>query len=132
MRLIHTPVASLKGRTIVFRHVFWQVIDTEGNDVLLRRGPSNDQRGILQRKQMKDCRLFMNREEIARHYPRLLEELRTGCCLSFQEAEDLLAGMMTTGSYWMGNEAIARIGGAREAVLHALRCRRQRRHLSHN
>jgi hypothetical protein len=81
---------------------------------------------------MKDCRLFLTREEVARHYPRLLEELRSGCHLSAQEAQDLLVGMMTTGSYWMGNEAIARIGGAREAVLHALRCRRQRRQLSHN
>jgi hypothetical protein len=132
MRLTHKPIELLKGRTIVFRHVFWEVEGADGDNVMLRHGACGEQRGILQRRQMKDCRLFLTREEVARHYPRLLEELRSGCHLSAQEAQDLLVGMMTTGSYWMGNEAIARIGGAREAVLHALRCRRQRRQLSHN
>lgn len=88
-----------------------------------------NERGLLRRHQWDECALFPSNEEVRSRYPRLLAVLRITCLLTSTESECLLLGYLTTGSAFMGSEAVARIGGAlsalNRAMIHRARARQE-------
>ena len=122
MKLRNINPASLVGRTIIYRHQFWEVDDVTDDELRLKRSWSN-QRGLLRIEQLAQCSLYPSREEIAAKYPKLIRALRHACILTATEAEGAVHGYLTTGSQFMGSEAVAHVGGSLQAIWHAIRCR---------
>ena len=123
MRLKNTDPTSLIGKTIIYRGQFWRV-DVVEEDGDLRLGKNwNDDKGRIRQRQLADCRLYPAIEDIAKVFPRLMRALCWGCILTPSEAESCIQGYITTGPFFMGAEAVAHIGGAANAIRHALRGR---------
>ena len=125
MNLKHRAPASLVGRTIIHRNQGWKVdaVDPKAKEVRLSRW-HNDERGLLRFDQLSACRLYPTHEEAAASYPLLKRALMQSCLLTHSEAESCLVGYLTTGPFFYGAEALSRIGGAGEAIRHAIRLRR--------
>lgn len=131
MRLIKTAPESVVGKTIIFRNQFWHV-DAVADDLRLSKFyMGNSTKGRLQLRQLADCRLYLSHEAVAKAYPRLVKALRFACILTQSEAESCLQGYLTTGSSYIGSEAVAHVGGALAAIRHAIRCRKLIRRISH-
>lgn len=124
MRLKNVAPSALVGRTIIYHFQFWNVrsVSEDTQRLLLGRDWSQD-KGVLRFDQMKQCRLYPSSEEVCRQHPFLLRALRWSCILSHGEAEGAVLGYITTGSQYMGSEAVAHVGGSLQAIRHALRCR---------
>lgn len=130
MRLVHQDPHHFVGRTIIYRSRFWLVDSVDGTDIVLQDHVRNE-RGRLRRHQWRACSVFPSAFEVRSRYPRMLALLRSTCLLTSGEAESLLIGYLTTGSAFMGSEAVARIGGAfnalNRALLHRMRARQELR-----
>lgn len=123
MRLVNVAPATLVGKTIIFRSQFWHV-DAVADDLRLSKYyMGNSTKGRLQQRQLADCRLYLTQEAVAAAYPRLIKALRYACLLTLSEAESCLQGYLTTGTGYIGSEAVAHVGGALAAIRHAIRCR---------
>lgn len=122
MKLKNRNPADFVGRTITYRHQAWNLDSVHGNTIHLSR-PGRPQNGQLRLEQFAECRLYPTREEVLAQFPMLVRALRWACILSQSEAVDALHGMITTGSYYMGSEAVAHIGGSANAIRHAWRRR---------
>ena len=122
MKMMNRNPAAFIGRTIVFRHQSWQLVAVSDADVHLYR-PGPNQHGRIRRDLFSECRLRPRQEEILAQFPRLVRALRWACLLSEAEAIGAILGMLTTGSYYQGSEALAHVGGSGNAIGHAWRCR---------
>lgn len=122
MKLKNRNPADFVGRTILYRHQAWNIDAVDNTTIFLSR-PGLAQKGRLQHYQFADCRLYPTREEVLAQFPRLMRALRWACLLSQSEAVDAIHGMITTGSYYMGSEAVAHVGGSANAIGHAWRRR---------
>lgn len=122
MKLKNRNPADFVGRTILYRHQAWQIESVTDTDIhLIQTGL--DKKGRIQHYQFADCRLYPTREEVLAQFPMLVRALRWACILSQGEAVGAIHGMITTGSYYMGSEAVAHVGGSARAIAHAWRCR---------
>jgi hypothetical protein len=122
MKLKNRNPADFVGRTIIYRHQAWNIDALDGTTIYLSR-PGLAQKGQLRHSQFADCRLYPTREEVLTQFPMLVRALRWACILSQSEAVGAIHGMITTGSYFMGSEAVAHVGGSANAIGHAWRCR---------
>lgn len=122
MRLNNTSPANLIGRTIIFRNQYWEVASVDDDGLCLVKHGTRD-KGRLRLQNLADCRLYLTHEEVRTKYARLVQALRWSGILTHTEAESCVLGYLTTGSYFMGSEAVAHMGGALAAIRHALRCR---------
>lgn len=122
MKLKDRNPADYVGRTIMYRHQAWTIKSVEGNTIHLSR-PLRSQNGQLRIEQFAECRLYPTHEEVIASFPRLIRSLRKACIFTQSEAVDALHGMITTGSYFMGSEAVAHMGGSANAIRHAWRRR---------
>ncbi len=132
MRLMRVAPETVVGKTIIFRHQFWHVDAVLEDTLRLSKSyMGNSMKGRLQVPQLADCRLYLTHEAVAKAYPRLIKALRFACILTESEAESCLQGYLTTGSRYIGSEAVAHIGGSLAAIQHAIRCRKLVRRISH-
>jgi hypothetical protein len=122
LKLKNLNPTNFVGRTILYRHQAWNIDAVNDTTIFLSR-PGLAQKGKLQRYQFADCRLYPTREEVLTQFPMLVRALRWACLLSQSEAVDAIHGMITTGSYYMGSEAVAHVGGPANAIGHAWRRR---------
>lgn len=122
MRLKFQTPANYIGRTIVYRGRYWLVEGIDGTDVVLK-DHARGERGRLKNHQWGQCSVYPEVEEVRIRYRRLIAVLRSVCILTATEAECLLIGYLTTGPAFMGSEAVARIGGAFNALHHTMRHR---------
>lgn len=126
MNLKNAILANLVGETIIYRGQFWRVtsidLDAQFGQIKLAKDWNSD-KGALSIRQLVDCRLYPSCEFIHAKYPRLLRALRWSCLLTSNEADDCIHGFLTTGSYYMGSEALSHIGGSLRALHHAITCR---------
>lgn len=124
MRLVKVAPETVVGRTIIFRNQFWHVDAVVEDDLRLSKYyMGNSTKGRLQLRQLADCRLYLSHEAVAKAHPRLIKALRFACILTQSEAESCLQGYLTTGSRYIGSEAVAHVGGSLAAIQHAIRCR---------
>lgn len=122
MKLKNRNPADFVGRTIIYRHQAWKVDAVHGNAISLSR-PAREEKGLLRLEQFFECRLYPTCEEVLEQFPMLVRALRGACSLSQSEAVDAVHGMITTGSYYMGSETVAHMGGSENAIRHAWRRR---------
>jgi hypothetical protein len=122
MKLKNRIPADFVGRTIIFRGQAWNVDSVDADKMYLSR-PGLNQKGQLRHDQLADCRLYPTREELLAQFPMLVRALRWACILSQSEAVGAIHGMITTGPFFMGSEAVAHVGGSANAIRHAWRCR---------
>lgn len=119
MRLNNVNPSSVIGKTVIYRGQFWRVVQTDTNQVRVDK-PWNSAKGLLSLDQFRESRVYPSCEEVRKTYPRLLRALRWACILTQGEAEECVHGYLTTGSYYMGSEAVAHMGGSRAALVHAI------------
>ena len=125
MRLVNTTPETVVGKTIIFRNQFWHVDTVVEDELRLSKYyMGNSTKGRLQLRQLADCRLYLSHEAVASAYPRLIKALLYACLLTRSEAESCLQGYLTTGSGYIGSEAVAHVGGSLAAIRHAIRCRK--------
>lgn len=110
------------GRTILYRHQAWSVEEVVAATIHLSR-PGLAQKGQIKVSQFSECRAYPTREEVLARFPMLLRALRFACMLTHGEAVDAIHGMISSGPYYMGSEAVAHVGGAANAINHAWRRR---------
>lgn len=110
------------GRTILYRHQAWLVEKVASQTIHLSR-PGLGQSGRITVPQFSECRLYPTREEVLERFPMLLRALRHASLLTQGEAVDAIHGMISSGPYYMGSEAVAHVGGAANAINHAWRRR---------
>jgi len=122
MKLKNCNPADFIGRTILYRRQAWYIDAVNATTIYLLR-PGLEQKGQLRLDQFADCELYPTREEVLAQFPMLVRALRRSCLLSQSEAIDAIHGMITTGSYYTGCEAVAHVGGSANAIGHAWRRR---------
>ncbi len=131
MRLVKVLPESVVGKTIIFRNQFWHVDAVTDHLRLSKYYMGNSTKGRLEFRQLDDCRLYLSHEAVAKGYPRLIKALRFACILTQSEAESCLQGYLTTGSRYIGSEAVAHVGGSLAAIQHAIRCRKLVQRIAH-